>query len=70
MKQYNFTVTPKSSEELKVDEVIGKKIMYHLEQFFNKGKTRSKDKSTLKRKKSKHNNSKKHRRTMKQKHIT
>lgn len=70
MKQYNFTVTPKSSEELKVDEVIGKKIMYHLEQFFNKGKTRIKDKSTLKRKKSKHNNSKKHRRTMKQKHIT
>ena len=38
MKQYNFTVTQKSPDELAVDMIIGKKIMYHLEKFFKEHK--------------------------------
>lgn len=38
MKQYNYIVNEKSVEEYEVDKVIGKKIMSHLELFFNEDK--------------------------------
>jgi hypothetical protein len=38
MDQYNFIVTPKSAAEKKVDEVVSKKIIVHLEEFFQSNK--------------------------------
>jgi hypothetical protein len=38
MDQYNFIVTPKSAAEGKVDEVVSKKIIVHLEEFFQSNK--------------------------------
>ena len=40
MRRYRYTVTQKPPAEVKVDEVISKKIIVHLEEFFNKHKTR------------------------------
>jgi hypothetical protein len=34
MKLYNYVVVPKTDSELRVDNVIGKKIIHHLELFF------------------------------------
>jgi len=71
MKQFNFIVTKKSLEELEVDKVIGKKILHHLEQFFEEHKHSTK-RGTIKANhsktnKAKTNNAKKHRTTRRQK---
>ncbi len=44
MNEYNFTVIDKGEKEKKVDEIISKKIILHLEEFFNNNtnKTRRK----------------------------
>ena len=44
MGQYNFTVINKDETEIKVDEIISKKIIIHLEEFFNNKKRRTRRK--------------------------
>jgi hypothetical protein len=41
MKRYNYTHVPKSSISQSVDKALSKKIMHHLELFFNKHKGNS-----------------------------
>lgn len=45
MKDYNFTVTTKNEVEIKVDEIISKKIIIHLEEFFDNKKRRTRRKN-------------------------
>ena len=50
MKKYSYTITPKSRQEIDVDQVISKQIMFHLEDFFKQNKNSKQH--TLKRRKS------------------
>lgn len=50
MKKYSYTVTPKSTVEIDVDQVISKQIMFHLEDFFRQNNKKT---QTLKRRKRK-----------------
>jgi len=38
IKRYNYDVNEKSSHEYAIDEIIGKQIVVHLQEFFNKSK--------------------------------
>lgn len=49
MKDYNFTVTTKNEVEIKVDEIISKKIIIHLEEFFDNKKRRTRRKKKRKK---------------------
>lgn len=51
MKRYRYTVTQKPAAEVKVDEVISKKIIIHLEEFFNKNKSKKQTRKRRRRSK-------------------
>jgi hypothetical protein len=48
-KEYNYRIDEKTKEEQEVDEIVGKRMLQHLKQFF-----REKSNKTIKKKKSRH----------------
>jgi hypothetical protein len=52
MKQYNIPIYSKKSDELQIDKIVGKKIIYHLEEFF---KSQLQNNTRKKMRKSRHN---------------
>jgi len=49
IKQYNYDVNLKSDKEYEIDEIIGKQIIFHLQEFFNKSKKNKTRKNILNR---------------------
>lgn len=54
IKMYNFQVVEKNGKEYEIDKILGKKIMLHLEEFFNKtNKNTNKTRKNFPRKRNK-----------------
>jgi hypothetical protein len=51
MREFNYTHIKKTEEELKIDNIISKKIMMHLEEFFNKNKVQTRKKKNKNKRK-------------------
>jgi len=48
IKKYNFSVLPKQKEHYEIDRILSKKIMVHLQEFFNKNNYSNKNKTCKK----------------------
>lgn len=55
MREFNYTHIKKTEEELKIDNIISKKIMMHLEEFFNKNKVQTRKKKNKNKRKTQKN---------------